>query len=80
MQSSYYYVGHFARFVRPGAQRVLCTASHPDLETTAFRNVDGTTAVVLLNRLEQVQRITLQIDATRGVVELPPRSIATCIL
>ncbi len=80
LQSSYYYVGHFARFVRPGAQRVLCTASHPDVETTAFQNIDGTTAVVLLNRLEQAQRVALQVDATESVVELPPRSIATCVL
>ena len=31
-QSSYYYIGHFARFVRPGAQRLLCAATRELLE------------------------------------------------
>jgi glucosylceramidase len=79
LQSSYYYLGHFARFVRPGARRVLCAASRPDTEATAFRNTDGSVAVLVLNRTEQAQRLLLRIDATGGVLELPPRSIATCI-
>jgi len=80
LQSSYYYLGHFARFVRPGARRVLCTLSRQDTEATAFRNTDGSAAVVMLNRTEQAQRVLLRIDATGGVLELPPRSIATCVL
>jgi glucosylceramidase len=43
-QSSYYYIGHFARFVRPGARRVLCAATRQDLEASAFVNPDGSTA------------------------------------
>lgn len=80
LQSSYYYLGHFARFIRPGARRLLCAASRQDIETTAFRNADGTVAVVLLNRTEEVRRLALHVDATRCAAELPPRSIATCIL
>jgi glucosylceramidase len=77
LQSSYYYLGHFTRFVRPGARRVLCAASRQDVEATAFRNVDGSVAVVVLNRSEHAQRFALRIDATSGVADLPPRSIAT---
>lgn len=80
LQSSYYYIGHFARFVRPGARRVPCAASRQDTEVTAFRNVDGSVAVVLMNRTEQAQRVALRIDDANGVAALPPRSIATCIL
>jgi glucosylceramidase len=79
LQSSYYYLGHFARFVRPGAHRVLCASSRQDIEATAFRNVDGVVAVVLMNRTGQAQRLELRIDETRGVADLPPRSIATCL-
>jgi glucosylceramidase len=79
LQSSYYYIGHFARFVRPGARRVLCAASRQDIEATAFRNVGGAVAVVLLNRTGQSLRIALRVDETTGVMELPPRSIATCL-
>jgi glucosylceramidase len=76
-QSSYYYMGHFARFIRPGARRVLCAASLQDLETTAFVNTDGTIAVVAMNRTHKAQRFELRIDGGRWLAELPARSIAT---
>jgi glucosylceramidase len=34
-------LGHFARFMQPGAQRVLCAATREALECTAFANPDG---------------------------------------
>jgi len=77
LQSSYYYLGHFARFVRPGARRVLCAASRQDIEATAFRNLDGSTAVVVMNRTEQPLRFALRVDDTGCVAAMPPRSIAT---
>jgi glucosylceramidase len=77
LQSSYFYIGHFARFARPGARRVLCAATSAALEATAFVNVDGSTAVVVLNRTENAARFALAIDGSRHVTELPPRSIAT---
>ena len=80
LQSSYYYLGHFARFVRPGARRVLCASSRQDTEATAFRNVDGSAALVMMNRTGQSQRLAVRMDDARGVAELPPRSIATCVL
>jgi len=80
LQSSYYYLGHFARFVRPGARRVLCASSRQDTEATAFRNVDGSAALVMMNRTGQSQRLAVRMDDARGVAELPPRSIATCVV
>ncbi len=79
LQSSYYYLGHFARFVRPGARRVLCAASRQDIEATAFRNTGGAVAIVVMNRTEQTLRGALQGDDATSVTELPPRSIATCM-
>ena len=52
--------------MRPGARRVLCAASRQDIEATAFRNVDGSAVVVLLNRTVQSQRLTLRIDDAAG--------------
>jgi glucosylceramidase len=78
-QSSYFYLGHFARFVRPGARRLLCAAGSERLDVTAFVDPDGSTAVVALNRCEQPLRFALRIDATQAVAELPPRSIATYV-
>jgi glucosylceramidase len=76
-QSSFYYIGHFARFVRPGARRVLCAATRADLEVAAFVNPDGSTATVVMNRTEEALRFALTIDGAAHVAELPARAIAT---
>ena len=76
-QSSYYYIGHFSRFVRPGARRVACTSGGGPLEATAFTDVSGETSVIVLNRTEEDQCFALEIDGLPVVCTLPPRSIAT---
>jgi glucosylceramidase len=77
-QSSYFYLGHFARFVRPGALRALCASTSRELESTAFVNTDGSVAVVVLNRGEQAKRFALRVDPDQlAVARMPPRSIAT---
>jgi len=76
-QSSYWYLGHFARYVRPGDQRILCAATREALECTAFVNPAGRVAVVACNRGEDALPFTLTIDGVARAVELPPRSIAT---
>jgi glucosylceramidase len=77
-QSSYFYLGHFTRFLKVGAQRVLCTATEEGLETTAFVNPDGSLALVVLNRSEQEKTFQLSIDGGQAsAARLPPRSIAT---
>ncbi len=76
-QSSYYYIGHFSRFVQPGAQRVLCAASRQDLEATAFANPDGSVATVVLNRTDHNVAFNLSIAGQEFTAQLPARSMAT---
>lgn len=79
-QNSFHCIGHFARFVKQGARRVLCAATREALECTAFINTDGSIATVVLNRMDDAQRLTLKIGDVRGVdVDLPPHSIATFV-
>lgn len=47
--SSYYYLGHFSKFIRPGAKRVLCSSNDDELQATSFLNPDGSLATVVLN-------------------------------
>jgi glucosylceramidase len=63
-QSSYYYIGHFSRFIRPGAKRLTTkinswmTPATVDgrigntMETCAFLNTDNTIALIVTNRTE----------------------------
>lgn len=76
-QSSYYYMGHFSRFVRPGAQRIVCAGSLQALETTAFVNTDGSIAVVAMNRGAKPLNFVLNVNGGRWNAQLPPRSIAS---
>ena len=46
----FHYLGHFSRFIQPGAVRMLTTRYTTDLETCAFANPDGTHVMVVLNR------------------------------
>jgi glucosylceramidase len=77
LQSSYFYIGHFARYIRPGAQRVLCASTRQVLECTAFVNPDGTLAVVVMNRSETPLAFALRTESGFHRAELPARSIAT---
>ena len=79
-QSSYYYIGHFSRFIRPGAQRILCATNRDDLEATAFANPDGTLAVVVLNRTDTERHYTLSLPERRAINTVPPHSISTYVL
>ncbi len=77
-QSSFYYLGHFARFIRPGARRILCASSAAALEATAFVNPDGQQVVVAMNRTDHP--LPLAIRSPGGPVwsaELPAHAIAT---
>lgn len=46
---SYYYIGHFSKFIRPGASRISAVASRSNLMTTSFKNLDGSIATVVMN-------------------------------
>ena len=76
-QNSYYYLGHVTRFVRPGAQRIISAPSLDELETTAFLNVDGRIAVVVLNRTEKSFNFALKYKGLAALAESPAHSIST---
>jgi len=78
-QSSYYYIGHFCRFIRPGAHRVACAKTHDSLESTAFLNTDGTVAVVVLNRSEQAIDFLLKVQGLEAKTSIPARGIKTLL-
>jgi glucosylceramidase len=80
LQSSYYYLGHFARFAKPGARRVLCAATLEALECTGFVNVDGSVVAVVLNRSDS--EIDFNLRMAEGVqlpTCLPAHAIATFV-
>lgn len=47
---TYYYIGHFSKFIMPGAKRIAFSKYTSDIEVTGFKNPDGSIAIVLMNR------------------------------
>lgn len=47
--NAFYYLGHFSKFIRPGAKRIMSSTNDDDFLTTAFINTDGIIAVIVLN-------------------------------
>jgi glucosylceramidase len=72
-------IGHFSRYIRPRAHRVSAATSRSTLAATAFRNADGTLAVVVMNRSDAPQRYRLFIDRREVAVEIPARAFQTVI-
>ena len=90
-QSSFYYIGHFSKFIKPGAVRLSCTHDNgwvPAsitgrgenlLESVAFKNPDGTIAFVITNRTEADLNFHFKFadEKEATVYCIPPRSIQT---
>lgn len=74
---SFSHIGHFSRFVQPGARHIGTTVYTEAIEQVAFRNPDGSIAAVLLNRTEAQLPVTLRLNGTLIPAELPPQSIST---
>jgi glucuronoarabinoxylan endo-1,4-beta-xylanase len=51
----------YSRFIRPGAVRIGTRTLRPGLEVSAFRNRDGTTAVIVLNSTHNRQAATFSL-------------------
>lgn len=47
---TYYYIGHFSKFIMPGAKRIAFSRYTSDIEVTSFKNPDGSIAIILMNR------------------------------
>jgi len=75
--SSYYYLGQVTRFVRPGAQRIISASTLDELETTAFLNLEGQIAVVVMNRTKKPFNFALKYNDQAALAESPAHSIST---
>ncbi len=76
----YDYMGHFSKFIRPGARRVAATSSRAALKATAFLDPDGSLAVVVMNGTDRSEDYRLLISGRAVKTTAPPHSIATLVV
>jgi glucosylceramidase len=77
--SSFYYIGHFSKFLQPGAKRIASSPSRSQLLSTAVQNPDGRVAVVVMNPSEKSATYFLWVDGNAAEVNSPARSIQTLV-
>jgi len=77
--NSYYYIGHFSKFIRPGAKRIAVAPSRSMLLATGFVNPDGTVAVVVMNPTAKAGEYNLRVGSGAVTVRSPAHSIQTVV-
>jgi glucosylceramidase len=77
--NSYYYIGHFSKFVRPGAKRIASSPSRSQLLSAAFVNPDGQVSVVVMNQSDQKISYYLWLYGNAVEVSSLPHSIQTLV-
>jgi glucosylceramidase len=78
--NAYYYIGHFSKFIRPGAKRLATTTNRDWLQATSFVNPDGKVAVVVMNSGDKPQEFQLWVKGQAASTTSPAHSIATYVL
>ncbi len=76
---SYFYIGHFSKFIKPGAKRISSSASRSQLLTTSFKNNDGKIATVVMNLSDEKIKYKLYVNMQSAELEILPHAIETLI-
>jgi len=81
VQPHYYMIAHFSKYVRPGAVRIgyLATSIPANVEFTAFRNGNGSVAVVIMNRTVAAVSIKLKQGTQIVKPSVPAHSFITMV-
>ncbi len=78
--NAYYYLGHFSKFIRPGAKRIITSSNRDKLQTTAFMNTDGSIAVIVLNTSDEKLAYHLSIAGNASKTTSLAHSITTLLI
>jgi glucosylceramidase len=78
--NSYYYIGHFSKFVKPDAKRIAVSSNRAQLLCTGFVNKNGKTSVVVMNKTEEKIDYKLFVKDKMTKLTSLPHSIMTIVL
>ena len=76
---SYYYLGHFSKFISPGAKRVSTACSRSQLLSTSFINENGKMVTVVMNQSGKKINYKLYVGMDKVDVVIPSRAIQTLV-
>lgn len=76
---SYYYIGHFSKFIRPNAKRISTVSSRSPLLSTSFLNTDGKMVTVVMNQTAEKVTYNLYVGAEKTTVSIGAHAIQTLV-
>eukprot|EP00404_Azadinium_spinosum_P041529 CAMPEP_0180835244 /NCGR_PEP_ID=MMETSP1038_2-20121128/78269_1 /TAXON_ID=632150 /ORGANISM="Azadinium spinosum, Strain 3D9" /LENGTH=242 /DNA_ID=CAMNT_0022878497 /DNA_START=15 /DNA_END=744 /DNA_ORIENTATION=- len=84
IQPAFYYLGHFSKYIKKGARKVLSSTSRDAVEILSFKNPDGSLVLVVMNRTFVRLNFWIKIQGLPGKAcavhdFAPPRSISTFV-
>ncbi len=77
--NSYYYIGHFSKYIEVGAKRLETQVTKEDVYAVSFKNPNGDIVVVAQNE-GWIAELALVVDGQGININLPDHSITTFIL
>ena len=77
LNEEYYTIAHASKFVKPGAVRIDSRTISNAVETVAFKNPDGTTALIALNPSNSSKSFRIVDQGENFSYSLPGKSVAT---
>ena len=76
---SYYFIGHFSKFISKEAKRISSIASRSQLLTTSFINKDGKVITIVMNQSDKKLNYYLCIGTEATQVTILPHAIQTLV-
>lgn len=76
---SYYFIGHFSKFIGKNAKRISSVSSRSQLITTSFLNNDGKAVTVVMNQSDKKITYNLCIGTNAAEVTILPHAIQTLV-
>jgi glucosylceramidase len=78
--NAYYYIGHFSKFIKPGAKRIISSPSRSQLLSVAFKNPDNSVALIVMNQGNNKTPFFIWINGQAAETTALPHSINTYII
>ena len=76
---SYFYIGHFSKFIKPNAKRISTTSTRSTLESTSFQNTDGKITTVVMNKTDNPIQYKLIVNNSEVSLTIPQHAIQSLI-
>jgi glucosylceramidase len=76
---TYYYIGHFSKFIRKGARRISTSTSISFLLSTTFQNTDNSMATVVMNQSDTDLEYNFLVGDKQTRLTIPARAMQTLV-